>query len=69
LIARSKLARQSVTVRTEFGEVRIKTGSLQGRIVSAKPEYADCAKAAKKHGISLKQVRQAAMEAFGQDTV
>lgn len=69
LIARSKLARLSVTVRTEFGEVRIKTGSLQGRVVSAKPEYADCAEAAQKHGIPLKQVRKAAMEAFWQSTV
>ena len=69
LIARSKLARQSVAVRTEFGEVRIKTGSLQGRVVSAKPEYADCAAAAHKHGLPLKQVRKAAMEAFGQGTV
>lgn len=69
LISRSKLARQSVTVRTEFGAVRIKTGSLQGRVVSAKPEYSDCAEAAKKHGISLKTVRSAAMEAFRQSTV
>jgi uncharacterized protein (TIGR00299 family) protein len=69
LIARSKLARQSVTVRTEFGEVRIKIGSLQGRLVSAKPEYADCAEAAQKHGIPLKQVRKAAMEAFRESTV
>jgi len=69
LVSRSKLARQSVTVRTQFGSVRIKTGSLQGRVVSAKPEYADCAAAAKKHGISLKTVRSAAMEAFRRSTV
>ncbi len=69
LIARSKLARQSVTVRTEFGRIRIKTGSLQGRVVSAKPEYSDCAEAAGKHGMSLKAVRNAAMEAFRQSAV
>ncbi len=69
LIARSKLARQSVTVRTEFGPARIKTGSLQGRVVSAKPEHSDCAEAAKKHDIPLKAVRNAAMEAFRQSAV
>jgi len=64
LAARSKLSRQSVTVRTEFGPVRIKTGSFQGKLVSAKPEYTDCAEAAKKYGVALKQVREAAMAAY-----
>jgi uncharacterized protein (TIGR00299 family) protein len=42
ILQRSKLTREFVTVQTEFGEMRIKTGKLGGRIVNAKPEFSDC---------------------------
>ncbi|HUW19331.1 MAG TPA: nickel pincer cofactor biosynthesis protein LarC [Sedimentisphaerales bacterium] len=64
ILHRSRLARDSVTVGTEFGEIRVKVGSLNGRIVNAKPEFADCAAAAKKHGVPLKAVLEAAMAAY-----
>ncbi len=60
-IERSKLARQMVTVDTEYGQIAVKVGSLRGKEVTAKPEYEDCAKAAKKHGVALKTVQKAAM--------
>jgi len=64
LVQRSKLLREFVTVKTEYGEIRVKTGSIGGRIVSAKPEYADCVAAAKRHDVALKIIQQAVMKTF-----
>jgi uncharacterized protein (TIGR00299 family) protein len=64
ILQRSKLARELVTVRTEFGEIRIKTGTLGGKIVNAKPEFSDCVSAAEKHKVAVKAVLDAAMAAY-----
>jgi uncharacterized protein (TIGR00299 family) protein len=64
ILQRSKLAREFVTVQTEFGEIRIKTGMLGGKIVNAKPEFSDCSSAAKKHKVAVKAVLDAAMAAY-----
>jgi len=64
ILQRSKLARDFVTVETEFGEIRIKTGTLGGKIVNAKPEFSDCVSAAKKHNVPVKTILDAAVSAF-----
>jgi len=64
LMRRRKMARQSVKVRTQFGQITIKTGSLDGRIAFAKPEFAECAAAARKHNVPLKTVFDAAVAAY-----
>jgi uncharacterized protein (TIGR00299 family) protein len=64
IVQRSKLAREFLTVQTEFGEIRIKTGVLGGEVVNAKPEFSDCVAAAKKHKVAVKAVLDAAMAAY-----
>jgi hypothetical protein len=64
ILQRSKLARKFVTVQTEFGEIKIKTGSLGGKIVNTKPEFSDCVSAAEKHKVTVKAVLDAAMTAY-----
>jgi len=64
VVHRQVLGRKTVTVETAYGDIRIKLGYLGGRRVSAKPEYADCAAAAKTHGVSLRMVRHAALDAM-----
>lgn len=64
ILQRSKLAREFVTVQTEFGQIRIKVGSLAGKIINAKPEFSDCAAAAEKHKVTVKTVLDAAMAAY-----
>jgi uncharacterized protein (TIGR00299 family) protein len=64
ILQRSKLARQFLTVQTEFGEIRIKMGILGGKVVNAKPEFSDCVSAAKKHKVAVKAVLDAAMAAY-----
>ncbi|MHC4619146.1 MAG: nickel pincer cofactor biosynthesis protein LarC [Planctomycetota bacterium] len=65
VLQRSKLARDFVSVKTQFGKIRIKTGSMNGKIVNAKPEFSDCAAAAKKHNVAVKVVWEAAIKAYG----
>jgi len=64
ILQRSKLGRDFVAVTTEFGEIKIKTGLLGGKVVNAKPEFSDCACAAKKHNVSVGTVLDAAMRAY-----
>jgi uncharacterized protein (TIGR00299 family) protein len=66
ILQRSKLAREFVTVSTKFGEIKIKKGIWAGKIVNAKPEFTDCAAAAQKHNVSVKEVIEAAMLAYRQ---
>jgi len=64
IMQRTKLVRQFVTVSTQFGEIRIKVGSLDGRIVNVKPELSDCIKAAKDHGAHVKAVIDTAITEY-----
>jgi pyridinium-3,5-bisthiocarboxylic acid mononucleotide nickel chelatase len=64
IVERSKLAREFVTVKTQFGNIKIKVGKQNGKIVAAKPEFADCAKAAQEHKVSVKEVMQTAIAEF-----
>jgi uncharacterized protein (DUF111 family) len=58
------LERGHTAVQTEYGEVRIKTGSLDGAELNAAPEFEDCRAAAAKHGVPVKLVQQAAIAAY-----
>jgi len=65
-VRRAKLARRHVSVRTSFGEIRVKLGSRGGQVVRAWPEYEDCAVAARRSGVPLHEVQQAALRAWAQ---
>lgn len=57
------LPRQRLSVETPYGPVRVKLGMLGGRVVTASPEYEDCADLAAKHGVAVKEVYAAAVAA------
>jgi pyridinium-3,5-bisthiocarboxylic acid mononucleotide nickel chelatase len=61
---RQILARDWRTVRTGFGDVRIKVASMNGTISSYAPEYEDCRRIATEHRVPLKQVMQEAIQAY-----
>jgi hypothetical protein len=61
---RRKLKRESVRVRTPFGDVTVKLGRLNGRVVQAAPEFESCRKLAGRARVSLKQVYEAASRAI-----
>jgi hypothetical protein len=63
-VRRKTLARESVTVETPFGEVRMKISRLHGSVLNATPEYEDCRRIAAQKGIALKDVLAAATYQF-----
>ncbi|MBV8438902.1 MAG: nickel pincer cofactor biosynthesis protein LarC [Silvibacterium sp.] len=63
------LDRSLVTVETNYGRIRVKVGSSGGERRNAMPEYEDCRRAAREHGVPLKQVMEAALVAFAESTV
>ena len=61
---RAVLARRSVVVQTQWGEVRLKVANLNGAIANYAPEYEDCRRIAESHRIPLKQVMQEATRLY-----
>jgi len=64
LASRRKLSREWVHATTRYGKIRIKVGRMGKKLVHAAPEYEECRRAATRHGVPLKAVYQAALEAF-----
>jgi uncharacterized protein (TIGR00299 family) protein len=62
---RRKLTREFATVKTQFGEVTVKIGKLDGKIVQAAPEFESCKKLAAEANVPLKQIYAAANKALG----
>lgn len=60
---RLELERSFERVRTPYGSVRIKVGRLQGRSIQAWPEFEDCARLARDHGVPLREIQQSALQA------
>ena len=64
LAQRRKLRREFVTVKTAFGEVTVKLGKLNGKVVQAAPEFESCRKGAEAAKVPLKTVYEAALREF-----
>ena len=54
--ARKKLDREIKTIKTKYGNARVKISKLNNKIQNVMPEYEDCVKIAKKYKIPLKKV-------------
>jgi uncharacterized protein (TIGR00299 family) protein len=65
--SRQTLARRWESVRTEWGEVRIKIASMNGTVTNYAPEYEDCRRIASEHRVPLKTVMQEAARAYSKD--
>ena len=57
---RRKLRREFATVKTRFGNVTVKTGKLNGKIVQVAPEFESCKKLAVQTKIPLKLIYEVA---------
>jgi uncharacterized protein (TIGR00299 family) protein len=57
------LERAWKTVRTRYGEVRVKIGKFEGEITTTSPEFEDCRKVAELAGVSPLAVYEAALVA------
>ena len=61
---RACLDRKFVSVQTQWGEITIKIGLLNGVEVNAAPEYEDCRRCAAEHSVPLKVVMQSALAIY-----
>jgi len=52
------------TVKTRWGNVRVKLASMNGTVTNYAPEYEDCRRIAKESGVPLKSVMQEAVQAY-----
>jgi len=64
LLNRRCLERVIHTVQTPWGAVRLKVAREGERVLHIAPEYDDCARLAREHGIPLQQVMQSALQAW-----
>jgi len=58
---RLKLQREIVELKTTFGPVEIKLGRLDGKVVSASPEFESCKRVAAKAKVPVRRVLTAAL--------
>lgn len=56
VVTKSMLHRETLTVSTKYGEVRVKQCVYQGKAVRSKPEFEDCKTLANKHAISIDEI-------------
>jgi uncharacterized protein (TIGR00299 family) protein len=63
-VQRSKLRREAVTVQTPWGPVKGKRGWREGGPEVFSPEYEDCARVARQHGVPLREVYAAVKDSF-----
>ena len=64
-VERFELARKLIRVSTPYGRVEVKAGlGPGGRVLNAAPEYESCKSLAKKKGVPLKKIYQAAFKSF-----
>lgn len=60
-VERATLARETVSVDTDFGPVRVKLGRLGSAVVRRSPEHEDCEAAARQHDVAVDAVHDAAL--------
>jgi hypothetical protein len=60
---RRKLRREFTKIKTPFGEVTVKIGRLDGKLVQAAPEFESCKKLASRAKVPLKRIYEAALKA------
>ncbi|MBO9539407.1 nickel pincer cofactor biosynthesis protein LarC [bacterium] len=65
---RRMLDREIMSIKTDFGPIRVKVARQMGAITNLMPEYKDCVSAAKKQGVPLKTVWQATLSQALQQT-
>jgi uncharacterized protein (TIGR00299 family) protein len=67
-MSRERLERETVSVTTPLGEVRVKVARRAGRVVNAQPEFEDCVRIAHGQGVPIKEVQALALQAYRAST-
>ena len=59
---RKKIKRQIKSLKTSLGEVKVKVGIWEGKVVNLVPEYDDCKRISLNKGIPLRKVYEQVRE-------
>lgn len=62
--SRWELQRETATVETSFGKVSLKIARLDDGAARVSPEYEDCLRCARQHGITVEEVRREALRVY-----
>jgi uncharacterized protein (DUF111 family) len=62
MVERHVAEREIVAVETSLGPVRVKRKRWHGQDLGAAPEYEDCARLAREHGLALREVYRMVIE-------
>jgi len=65
-VTRSLLPRKTMKIKTRYGEVSLKCGYLNGRMVKSKPEYEDCKKLARARVFRYRMFMKASVSQKGE---
>jgi len=68
-IARLKLPRSFVRVNTPFGDVTVKLGMKDGRVIQAAPEYESCRAVSESSGQPLRAIYEAAQRCYAEGKI
>lgn len=60
-VKRTTLDRSHELVQTPYGDVKVKTGTWKGRIITRAPEHEDCVRLAQLAGVPIRTVYEAAL--------
>jgi len=55
-LRKSMLRREMVMLSTKYGEIEVKRSYFNGRVVNEKPEFEQCRKLAREHGVTLEEI-------------
>ncbi len=61
---RTILERHHRSVETPYGPILVKVGQRNGKVLQESPEFSSCAEAAEKHGVPVRLVHRAALQAL-----
>ena len=63
-LERTILERHHRAVETPYGPISVKVGQRNGKVLQESPEFSSCAEAAEKHGVPVRLVHRAALQAL-----
>lgn len=59
-----RLGRRRVPIHTPWGDIHIKEGISDEKVVQVAPEHSECERAAKTHSVPLKEVYQTVLKLY-----
>lgn len=60
-VERKKLQREFTMVSTQYGDIRVKMGKLEDKVIKAVPEYEDCKKLAEANCVPIRKIYESAV--------